>query len=204
MEEFKPIENKIEELYEEFLQIEGEYNKIKEFLDKVNSILSYIRKREEWIKKLLDLLYNFEKKIETTNYTAKGEELKKLASKVYGMRRRIEREFLYDPDSLIEKLRYDGSKISQNANLAEAINGIGFKLLEKVRLGQREEVLYLLLRTFKAHEEKLPESIIEAMKTKYDDALFKSFIYTFLVQILGKERKEGGKIEGQEENQVEE
>lgn len=203
MENLKLIETKIEEIRskidKEIFKEENErYPDIEKILEKINRLLNYIRNREKWIKAIISVLLFLDeririKKSEITDETQKRK-LDDIERKIFGMRKGIEREFLYDPDNLIEKLKSDGNKvlILHNSSLAKAINDIAFKLLEKVRLGQRDEIMYLLLRTFKAHDKKLPESLIEALKTKYDDSLFKSFIYVFLAPILGKKQTEGG------------
>lgn len=203
MKEIKLIEEYIEGIRKRinnerlFEEKDEKYPVLEDFLEDINNLVKYIRNKEKWINMIKDMLCFIEEEIKTKSSQLtdinKKDQLNKLANKVYGMRKGIEREFLYDPDSLIERLKSDGTKIfNSNSSLSEAINGIGFKLLEKVRLGQRDEVLYLLLRTFKAHEQKLPESLIEALKTKYDDNLFKSFIYAFLAPILGKLQTQGG------------
>lgn len=203
MKELRLIEPKIEEirkkLDEGILQEkDGKYPVLQEIQEEIKSLVVYIRdKREKWIKAIIDILGILEEKLKIekskTTENAKKDKLEKLTSEIYGLKEGIKREFLYDPDNVIEKLKSDGRKILNNSSLTKAIDGIGFKLLEKIRLGQRDEVMYLLLRTFKAHNQKLPDSLIEALKTKWEDGLFKSFMYAFLSPILGKETKpEGG------------
>lgn len=191
MEELKFIENKIEEIKKKIDDV-GEAEKADKIIKEINWLFDYIRKRDKWIKSIIEMLCSFEERVEAGKRNAKEEDKKKwdeIGKRLFGMRKGVEKEFLYDPDGLLERLKRDGKEILNNSNLAEAIDGIGFRLLEKVRLGQRDDVIYMLLRTFKANEQKMPESLIEALKTKYDDNLFKSFIYAFLNPILGEQRK---------------
>jgi len=200
MKELKLIETKIEEIREKVYN-EVPQEKIEEIQKEINSLLCYIRdKKDKWIEAIIDILCFLEEKIKIEKSRAIEEDKKKkldeIDRKIFGMKEGIKREFLYNPQAVIDELKSNGQKIAREntfKKVADDINKIAFKLLEKVRLGQRDEVMYLLLRTFKADDKKLPISLIEALKTtKYDDSLFKSFIYAFLTPILGKELKQGG------------
>lgn len=91
-------------------------------------------------------------------------------------------------DELIEKL---SGKEYFKKPVGEAINGIAYRLLEQTRLGNKDIVYYLLLRCFKANNEKFPEDLIEVFKQE-NDKYFKILIFSFLAPIL-KEEKQGGK-----------
>lgn len=93
-------------------------------------------------------------------------------------------------DTLIWKLKQKGEEIP--VELGKSINDIGFRLLEQVRLGNKDNVFYMLLRCFKAYEEKFPQELVEAFKPE-NEQYFKILIFSFLAPILGKEEKtEGG------------
>jgi len=90
---------------------------------------------------------------------------------------------------LIWKLKEAGKNIK--GNLAGSINDLGFRLLEQTRLGNKDNVYYMLLRCFKASEEKFPDELIEAFKPE-NEKYFKTLIFSFLAPILGKEEEKGG------------
>ncbi len=92
-------------------------------------------------------------------------------------------------DELVNKLKNKGSNISKE--LSDAINDIAFRLLEQVRLGNKDNVFYMLLRCFHANEKKFPDELIEAFKQE-NEKYFKTLIFSFLAPILGKEKTKGG------------
>ncbi|MEO0127675.1 MAG: hypothetical protein ABIL44_08000 [candidate division WOR-3 bacterium] len=92
-------------------------------------------------------------------------------------------------DTLVWKLKQKGHEMS--GNLMTSINDIGFRLLEQVRLGNKDNVFYMLLRCFKANEEKFPDDLVEAFKPE-NEPYFKTLIFSFLAPILGAEKTEGG------------
>ena len=89
-------------------------------------------------------------------------------------------------DELIKELKNKGSNISKG--LSDAINDVGFRLLEQVRLGNKDNVFYMLLRCFHANEEKFPEELVKAFKPE-NEKYFKTLIFSFLAPILGKKQE---------------
>jgi CRISPR-associated protein Cst1 len=202
MSDLKLIENKIAEIREkidpaQLLKENEEYKNLENLLNEIKDLVIYIHKGyEKWPDDLINVL-NYLKEIIKKGILEipdeeKKKKLEKYESKIYGLIEEIKRELLYIPDTLIDRLKREGYKIAKNKLLADDINKIGFRLLEKIRLGQRDEVLYMLLRVFTANDVKLPEPLIDAIKTRYDDSLFKSFMYAFLAPILGEKETEGG------------
>lgn len=95
-----------------------------------------------------------------------------------------------DIDILVGDLKQKGDNVS--VNVRKSINDIGFRLLEQVRLGNKDNVFYMLLRCFKANEEKFPDQLVEAFKPENEE-YFKTLIFSFLAPILGAEKEtEGG------------
>lgn len=94
-----------------------------------------------------------------------------------------------DIDTLVWRLKRRGDEISDD--VVKSINSIAFRLLEQVRLGNKDNVFYMLLRCFKSNNEKFPNELIEAFKPE-NDRYFKTLIFSFLAPILGKEETEGG------------
>jgi len=92
-------------------------------------------------------------------------------------------------NELISKLKEEGEKIKNMKNLADSINDIGFRLLEQTRLGNKDNVFYMLLRCFTANKQKFPDELAEAFKPE-NEKYFKTLIFSFLAPILGKEKTE--------------
>jgi len=90
-------------------------------------------------------------------------------------------------DELIRKLRGLGHEVPNN--IFKSINDIAFRLLEQVRLGNKDNVFYMLLRCYKANNEKFPDRLVEAFKPE-NDKYFKTLIFSFLAPIIGKVSKE--------------
>lgn len=86
-------------------------------------------------------------------------------------------------DTLIWKLNQKGGETPKE--VAETINNIGYRLLEQVRLGNKDNVYYMLLRCFAVKEKKFPEELVEAFKPENEE-YFKTLIFSFLAPILGK------------------
>jgi CRISPR-associated protein Cst1 len=97
-------------------------------------------------------------------------------------------------NELIRKLKESGEKIKnikEKGNLADSINDMGFRLLEQTRLGNKDNVYYILLRCFHANQEKFPDELVESFKPE-NEKYFKTLIFSFLAPILGKKEEPGG------------
>lgn len=89
---------------------------------------------------------------------------------------------------LIEKLRRLGYKLCrENADLKEAFENSGYRLLEQTRAGKRDDVFYGILRIFISTKKDFPKNLNEPFKPIYSDEMFKVMIFSFLSGILGKE-----------------
>ena len=88
---------------------------------------------------------------------------------------------------LIWKLKEIGKNIKEN--LANSINDMGFRLLEQTRLGNKDNVYYMLLRCFHANGHEFPTELVEAFKPE-NEKYFKTLIFSFLAPILSREEKE--------------
>jgi len=88
----------------------------------------------------------------------------------------------------IDNLIKQGNSLSKG--VSSSINNIGFRLLEQTRLGNKDNVFYMLLRCFKANEEEFPAALIEAFKPE-NEQYFKILIFSFLASVLRQE-KHGG------------
>ncbi|MEM2742262.1 MAG: hypothetical protein ABIM42_07065 [candidate division WOR-3 bacterium] len=93
-------------------------------------------------------------------------------------------------DELILTLQREARRVSPGVK--DSINGIGFRLLEQVRFGNKDTVFYTLLRCYTANKEKFPDPLVEAFKPE-NEKHFRILIFSFLAPILGAEQKtEGG------------
>ncbi|MEO0098752.1 MAG: hypothetical protein ABIK84_06315 [candidate division WOR-3 bacterium] len=88
-------------------------------------------------------------------------------------------------NELIENLRNIG--FVHRKDFGEQVQNIAYRIMEKTRIGKRDEVFYLLLRTFNANQKQFPKLLVEPFKPNYDDGTFKSCIYAFLSGVLGGE-----------------
>lgn len=130
------------------------------------------------------------KYLNKNNYSEKShlQKIAKTLPKLYGkILKHLEKEVKMnkDIDRLVEKLKEKGKKFSQEG-IGKSINDIAYKLLEQIRLGNKDNVYYLLLRCFVANGEKMPEELIDVFKLE-NDKYFKILIFSFLASILGGE-----------------
>lgn len=132
------------------------------------------------------------------------QELKKLSRKLQELlqwaseQHRSEKEFrnLYrqivnwNASELIESLKRTGLVFKQDRDLKDAFDRQGYRLLELVRTGARDDVFHAILRIFVSAKKKLPDHLVEAFKPIYSDELFKVLLFSFLSGILGKEQED--------------
>jgi len=145
---------------------------------------------EEFEKFLKDLQQNFVKTLEYASKITKDEKIDKLY-------RKWAQKNISD---LIDKLRYEGSKVAKEKSLKEDFDKVIFRLMELTRLGKRSEVFYGIYRIFVARNKEIPKVLCEPFKPIYSDEIFKVMIFSFLSGIM----EEGGeKYGGGEEDRTE-
>ena len=139
---------------------------------------------EEFEKFLKDLQQNFVKTLEYASKITKDEKIDKLY-------RKWAQKNISD---LIDKLRYEGSKVAKEKSLKEDFDKVIFRLMELTRLGKRSEVFYGIYRIFVARNEEIPKVLCEPFKPIYSDEIFKVMIFSFLSGIMekGGEKYGGG------------
>lgn len=93
--------------------------------------------------------------------------------------------FSQDIGKLEWKLRKTGEEIARDnsSKLKKSIGDMGFRLLEQVRMGNRDEVFYMLLRCFAANKKEFPDALVSAIKHE-DESCFRILLYSFLAPIL--------------------
>ena len=88
----------------------------------------------------------------------------------------------------MERLRGLGFGLSNDKNIKDAFDNMGFRIMELTRLGKRDEVLYSMMRIFTSAKRKFYEPLAESFKPVYSDGEFKVMIYAFLSGILGEKK----------------
>ncbi|MEM4314679.1 MAG: hypothetical protein QXM39_05310 [Thermoplasmata archaeon] len=159
-------------------------------------ILNYLQEKvknnqyedfEDILKEYKNLAFEIQEILEyAVKYTA-GEGKEKL--------RKLYEKFSYDnAGEMVERLRSLGYAFRYDKNyknVVDAFSSQAFRIIERVRHSQRNEVQYLIIRIFRADEKEIPILLAKSFNPIYSDELFKTFIYSFLSGILG-ETKEGG------------
>lgn len=94
----------------------------------------------------------------------------------------------WNASDLVESLKKIGLSIKKEQVLKDAFDRQGYRLLELVRAGKRDEVYYAILRIFVSAKKRFPVQVVEVFKPIYSEELFKVFLFSFLSSILGKEQ----------------
>lgn len=174
------------------------YEEINKKLDELHERIN--PKNLEWledVEKTLSLFMRFEKlkdfatALEKVERAIEGDKTKE--RELNRLRWLLKNLKKGEPDFLIENLTREGDKIARrNEDLRQAIEKEFFRILEQVRLGNRDKVIGMLIRNFAVKEIPVPNELIEAIKPKYDISLFKAFMYAFLSGFVRSEDKKGG------------
>ncbi|PJJ76157.1 hypothetical protein BXY57_1761 [Thermoflavifilum aggregans] len=93
----------------------------------------------------------------------------------------------WNASELVEDLKRKGYTCS--SKIKKSFDLMGYRILEQVRYGKRDEVFHAILRIFMAAEEPFPKVLTEAFKPIYPDDLFKVFLFSFLSGVLNNQQK---------------
>lgn len=96
----------------------------------------------------------------------------------------------WNASELMENLKRTGFALKKDRDLKDAFDRQGYRILELVRAGKRDEAYHAILRIFVSAKKEFPSQLVEAFKPVYSDELFKVFLFSFLSGILGKEESE--------------
>lgn len=88
---------------------------------------------------------------------------------------------------LVESLKRTGFRLHKNQAIREAFERQGYRILELVRAGKRDEAFHAILRIFVSINHPFPTPLVEAFKPTYSDELFKVFLFSFLSGVMSKE-----------------
>jgi len=108
-------------------------------------------------------------------------DIKKDDKKLHALLRRFSVEKV---SHLMDDLRRLGYAIQKD--LGENFRKSGYRLLEQIRAGQKNEVFYGISRIFISHNRNVPDAIHEAFKPYYDNETFQCLMYTFLSSAIEK------------------
>lgn len=157
------LEKKLKELQEQLSK--GQTN-----LENFKQAYSTLQKAQRWLQELLQ--WAVEQKRD-------GEEFKSLYRQVAG----------WNASELVESLKKTGFKLRMYGNLKDAFDRQGYRILELIRAGRRDDVFHSILRIFVSAKKEFPTQLVEAFKPVYSDELFKVFLFSFLSGILGQEKE---------------
>ncbi|MCX7759453.1 MAG: hypothetical protein N2169_07615, partial [bacterium] len=95
-------------------------------------------------------------------------------------------------NSKIDSLIYSLLNLEINDDVLDSIDNMLLRLLEQVRIGNKENVYYILLRCFVVNKVEFPPQLSEIFKEKYDKH-FKMLMFSFLSNVSSKLNKENKK-----------
>jgi len=95
----------------------------------------------------------------------------------------------WNASDLMESLKRKGFALKKERDLKDAFDRQGYRILELVRSGKRDEAFHAILRIFVSAKKEFPSQLVEAFKPIYSEELFKVFLFSFLSGILGKEEE---------------
>jgi len=105
--------------------------------------------------------------------------------------RRVYRQVAgWNASDLMESLKSEGLNLKRKTKIKDAFDRQGYRILELVRAGKRDEAFHAILRIFVSAKELFPAHLVEAFKPVYSDELFKVFLFSFLSGILGQDKQE--------------
>lgn len=96
----------------------------------------------------------------------------------------------WNASELIKELNKAGYNIKRNQNIKGAFDRQGYRILELIRAGKRDQVFHAILRMYVSFQRPFPEVLLEPFKPHYSDELFKVFLFSFLSSILGKDEQQ--------------
>jgi len=95
----------------------------------------------------------------------------------------------WNASELMESLKRTGFALKKDRDLKDAFDRQGYRILELIRAGKRDEAFHAILRIFVSAKKEFPSQLVEAFKPVYSEELFKVFLFSFLSGILGKEQE---------------
>ncbi len=141
----------------------------------------------EAVKEYKDLSFEIQKILEYAYKNASGKDKDEL----YKLYKKFSLENAGEMFEKLNKLGYALKNDNNYKNVVSALSDQAYRIMEKTRHAQRDEVQYMITRIFVVNKKEIPLLLSKAFDPIYPNDLFKTFIYSFLSGILG-ETKEGG------------
>ncbi len=89
---------------------------------------------------------------------------------------------------LVEKVNNIARRIARtNQNILDALEKASFRIINLARLGNRDEVQYIITRIFLVHRVPMDSELIEIFKPSYDLETFRTLVYSFISGIIQRE-----------------
>lgn len=127
----------------------------------------------EVYKKLNKQLKELQELLEWAWNQNRNDELTRLLNQIKGR----------NVSELMEKLHNVG--YHARGQLGNAFERMGYRLMEQVRAGKREEAYYTIARIYIAANQDIPRVVAEPFKPIYSDSEFKVMLFAFISGILG-------------------
>lgn len=96
----------------------------------------------------------------------------------------------WNASDLMETLKRVGYSLKKEQVIKDAFDRQGYRILELIRAGKRDDAFHAILRIFVSAKKDFPALLMEAFKPHYSNELFKIFLFSFLGSILGKDTNE--------------
>lgn len=160
------------------VSLEQQIEDLRKQLQGGNPALESFRQTYQYLQKLQrEFLRLLEWAVEDQKGKANKENFEALYQQVAG----------WNSSKLMEELKKEGFRLKKYSDLKNAFDQQGYRILELVRAGKRDDVFYAILRIFVSAKKKFPPQLVEAFKPVYSDELFKIFLFSFLSSILAEE-----------------
>jgi len=172
-------EAELEQFFETFQrQLEG---KLKEQIIQGNPVFEDFQKTYQGLQKLQR---DFQSMLQWAAEDQRGKEEER---RFWGLYRQVAG---WNASQLMDGLKKTGYACRRDSDLKETFDRQGYRILELVRAGKRDEVFYSILRIFVSAKKDFPPLLAEAFKPIYSGELFKVLLFSFLSGVLGKEEDE--------------
>ena len=162
--EVSSLEQRIEQLKEQLRTGEPRFDDFREFHNDLRKIQREFQDLLQWAAE-----------------DPRGKEKKK---EFQGLHRQVSGS---NGSELMETLKRTGFALKKERDLKDAFDHQGYRILELVRSGKRDEAFHAILRIFVSAKKEFPSQLTEAFKPVYLEELFKVFLFSFLSGVLGKE-----------------
>jgi len=166
----------------EVIELVKQIDRLKEQAEKLNEANPTLESFQEFYKLLQRVHRSFQESLDG----AMQEQSQKEKEEFQKFYRQVVKSWASD---LMETLRRIGSKLRKDQAIQEAFERQGYRILELVRAGKRNEVFYTILRIFASTNQHFPNQLLDAFDPKYSEDFFEVFLYSFLSGILGNKEK---------------